>query len=792
MINNLFDISYLNNVNNSNKDEYNTPLDDKKSVNPSILQGYNFTQYQNKIKENFTTNEDIYNENEDIQHDYNVNSNKYNNTIKNYSNITRDFKHKSSDYSQRISNKNKYSNKIIRFSTGELYYVTNNGVAKLIPTPNILNSISEQNGCPKNISSNIININIPWKNNYRVVGTQIPIKPPLVIGTNMKRNESCGYEGSNVFVNSMLSSDPVPKYVGCYKDNKVIPTMKALNGNYNFEQCEDAAILGGYQYFSLNNVNKSSNTGTCLVSNNKNTITSNGISYDFVEVWSSNTKGKPATYAVLSNDGTLSVRDKDSKIYFSTLKDIDCATYTYNEIPNTTKIGNDISFEINTTLDTCKTICNKNSKCSGFAYNTNTKNMCWTKTGNLSDTKHNKDRALYKKTADTSKCIFFLSLQEDGNMCIYRGKPENTGNYLLWSTQTNGKQNQNNTNYVSTKGKYGLPLLKTDQVLNAGDWISSKSGNLVLKMENNGNLVLYTFKISCTNELDNKNYYGQNLANALYDIGSAGIQNNMGKLAYIDADSQLHNYPEKNIAYSNTYSTVFENSNISGNNIPNTVVSNVNDVEDCMDICNDTKDCNAFVYDTTGPIPICLPKKLTGKDIYSPNNYRPTPGKSTYLRDKEVKRPPIGIDNTVNNIDSVRYNNYGNQGGPFQQNYDLAKLIVDHNKKLTNVHNKLNFLSSDMSADVNNLDELNKNLIHYKREGFKGLAPEDIPKQFLQPSLEIKKNKKRIAKLSKHDKQIDTILKDSNIKTLQQNYSYMLWTILALGTLLITMKIKNS
>jgi hypothetical protein len=38
---------------------------------------------------------------------------------------------------------------------------------------------------------------------------------------------------------------------------------------------------------------------------------------------------------------------------------------------------------------------------------------------------------------------------------------------------------------------------------------------------------------------------------------------------------------------------------------------------------------------------------------------------------------------------------------------------------------------------------------------------------------------------------LDNILINSNIKTLQQNYSYMLWSILALGTLLIAIKIKN-
>ena len=47
---------------------------------------------------------------------------------------------------------------------------------------------------------------------------------------------------------------------------------------------------------------------------------------------------------------------------------------------------------------------------------------------------------------------------------------------------------------------------------------------------------------------------------------------------------------------------------------------------------------------------------LNGKDIYSPNNYTPDSGKISYIRDKKVLNPPIGINNIIHNIDSVKLN----------------------------------------------------------------------------------------------------------------------------------------
>jgi hypothetical protein len=811
IINNLFsfDTNIDNNIKiNSNKqvstDSSVTSIEDNKQ-NISLYQGSKFIKYQDKIKENvnnsnnnnnikesFTNKKNSKNDIAKLQETYDKTLIEYNDTLKKYNELAKQTQSSAKDYVSRVSSNNKYLNKIIRFNTGQLYYVTNQGVAKYIPDNNILKSISGKNGCP-NTSGNYIPIDIPWLNEYNIEGTQLPTNPPLIIGKNMKLNESCGHEGSNVFVNTMLPSKPNPNYVGCYQDNNITPTMSFIGGSpdsngktsgtFNIEKCEDAAILGGYQYFSLQNANVSTGMGYCAVGSDINNIKKYGPGYSFVPLWSSNTGGKPTTYAILTKNGTLNVCDSSGRAYFISPNGTNC-NQVYSTSWNVDAPGNDITYLSRVRRENCEQYCDNNPSCGGFAWNRSTDNSCWIKSGKLTNVSGNNRRILIRKTVDTSKCIYFLQIQTDGNMCIYRGTPYTTNITNVWCSNTSGRQQEANTNYSVSKSKYGVHFIKNDQVLNKGDWIVSSDGKLLLIMQNDGNLVLYTFKINCTKGSGNnsKNYYGGNLANAVYDIGSVGIKSNMGQLGYVDADSQLHAYPNSNITYSKTYSSVMQNTNIQGNDIPGAAINNISDVTKCMNVCNKYSNCNAFVYDTTGPYPVCFPKKVADSDIYSPNTFKPTVGMTTYIRDKKPFSSPLGTDNTVNNIDSITYKNFGNQGGVMQKKYGLANVISVHKQHLSQLQDKLNLLSSQLNKNVKNIDvNVLKNT-----EGFVGLKhPKDT---FLKSQL----INKKINKLNTNTSEIDNILRDSNIKILQQNYSYMLWSILALGVVIVSVKMRTT
>ena len=840
---NLFAFDNNNNLKDNANKNHNTPTNPETTEiqNPSLYQGRKFTKYQDKIKKNVessiktinlendsqnplskgkegfttsnsnssstTTNAII----ENLKKEYDKTLNEYNDTLKKYNNLAKKTQTSTTEYIERVNSNNKYLNKVIRFNTGHLYYVTNQGVAKYIQDPSILKSISGKNGCP-NTSGNYIDITVPWINDYSIEGTQIPTTPPLIVGKNMKANESCGYEGSNVFVTTMLSSKPTPAYVGCYQDNTTTPTMSFIggsplsNGNtsagtYNIDQCQDAAILGGYQYFALQNANLSTGLGYCTVGNDIKTVQKYGNGYALVPLWSSNTAGKPTTYAVLTKNGTLCVRDRNGNSYYTSPNGTNC-NQVYSTTWNQDAPGNDITYLSRVRRENCEQYCTNNPNCGGFAWNRSTDNSCWIKSGKLTNTRGHNQRILIRKTVDTSKCIYFLNLQNDGNMCIYRGTPNTTNITNVWCTYTNGKQQEANQNYSLAKSKYRMPFIKDGQILSIGDWIVSADGKLLLIMQNDGNLVLYTFKINCTKGTgsgNSKNYYGGNLANALYDIGKTGIKSNIGQVGYVDPDSQLHTYSSSNVTYSNTYSSVIQNTNIQGNDIPGAALNNMSDITKCMNACNKYSDCNAFVYDTTGPYPVCYPKKVSGNDLYSPNTFKPSVGKTTYIRDKKPTWSPIGTDNAVHTIDSITYQNYGRPGSSIQQKYGLANMIPVQKQQLSQLQDKLNLLLSQLNKNLDDLKKYNIDMTNTTKQnivqGFQGFQGFQCIEGFQDAKPTLFKSSQlnsKIHNLEKNKSNVDNILRDANIKTLQENYNYMLWSILALGTLIIAIKVKNT
>jgi hypothetical protein len=302
-------------------------------------------------------------------------------------------------------------------------------------------------------------------------------------------------------------------------------------------------------------------------------------------------------------------------------------------------------------------------------------------------------------------------------------------------------------------------------------------------------LVLYTFKINCTNSLTNstggsissKNYGGGVNANALYDIGRTGININMGQVAYVDADSQLYPYPNSNVTYDTTYSTVIQNSTIQGSDIPGTATSNnIKSANDCMNICNTNKDCNSFVLDTSTPSPVCFPKNVN--NLVSANIINPSNNKITYIRDKKPINTPIGVSNNTNKVNSIQYENYVKGQGKVQSSYGFSNVINSVQKQqLSQLQDKLKQLSSQIAATSTTLSNDNKNVNEQMKKDLTGFS--DYIKQTDITNAKIKS--------FNLDNNFDNILNETNIKILQQNYSYMAWSILAVVVVIVAINIKK-
>ena len=887
----------------------------------------------------------------------------YNNTLKDYEKLIAQINGSTTGYLDRINPNNPFLGKNIYFTTGETAYVTQQGVVKLYPKnefgiPDVLLGTVGKNGCPMGQNSPI---NLPWLPMYSDPGVTIPSKPPLVTGTPMVKGQSCGSEGKNIFVNTLIN-EPKPTYKGCYADNPTNHLMTFIggepplpsgnlqngdfsqpqiannsyqyissgstvpgwnfiavlinnssawgypmpypsgsqaaciqgkqtiaqfiqlssgsytvtfyvcgrpgykggnrinmfcfpggernqlfvvnpsliwqkytttfnlensttyifgfeglntdgdfstaiqnitltqtsqgsasgNGSYTYEQCQKAAINGGYRYFALQNVNTTTSKGYCAVSNDDPTITRLGQSITpsgQLALWSSNTTNQTGNTASLTNQGALSVLNSGGQSIFSTPNsEAQPSSYLgcYGDGPNRAlQIYNNGSQQYN--LQECKQLAKTNGAgYFGLQNSTTGKNAQCTFGNDFSQaTKYGKagnctrlsngiwsgggwSNAVYSTNNPSSN--YFLMLQDDGNMVVCRGTSPTDNQGVIWTTGTNGKQQQANPNYAAAKGKYGKNWITQGSTLAAGDFVGSTNGNLTLIMQSDGNLVLYTFTMSSNCQKMSDQHFGGGVnGNAVYDVGQVGFKSNMGKVAYVDENSKLYPYPSDNVQYNINY-TKISGANSSGYDIPGAAYGNAT-VEKCKTSCNNNSKCAGFSYDNTNNV--CNPKS---SGMYPNGDIQILNGSDIYLREKNPITPPIGVTNNINNIDSVIYQNYIN-GGEIKNSYGLANANTVQKQQLAQLQTKMNLITSQIS----NLTTV---------FGTGTTASENQTKknvQGLDNYLTTLNNTNK--KITSYTSNLDNILDDSDIVVLQKNYDYLFWTILATGTVLVSMNL---
>ena len=584
--------------------------------------------------------------------------------------------------------------------------------------------------------------------------------------------------------------------------NVVLTDGAPKSGSYTYDNCKAAAVDAGYQYFALQNVDSSSSKGFCAVSNNQPAATRLGKSLvpnKISALWSSNTQGQTGNSAILSMSGALSVINSSGASVFSTPGNnanpanfIGCYADGWRRaLPLLNANGTLSSIWGGTKFDNTVSSAAEYARANNYKYFSiqaaNTSNgqgqagfsndlaqatrygkasNCNKVTGSPIIVGSGWSNAIYSADGVTSN--YYLILQDDGNMCIYRGTGPNDNQGFIWASGTNGKQMSPNPQYAAAKGKYGKNWMASGSTLAAGDFLGSNNGNLALMMQSDGNLALYTFTMvdSCK-KMSDGNTGGSVSANALYNIGNTGVPSSMTQVAYIDQNSELHQYPSSNTQYSNTY-TKMPGTITSGGDIPGGYYRNTN-VNNCQAACNKNSECAGFLFSQNE----CA---LKNSKMY-PNSARAAaPGIDLYLRGKTPVNPPFGATNATNNIDSVRYNKYVD-GGAIGKNYGLANANSSQKEQLSQLQTKL--------------DQLTRKLTNLTGRLGNGS---------LQAEAQIKTNEQGVEEYlqdlgSNNDKidlfstSIENILSDSDIVVLQKNYDYLFWSILATGTVVVAMNI---
>jgi hypothetical protein len=407
-------------------------------------------------------------------------------------------------------------------------------------------------------------------------------------------------------------------------------------------------------------------------------------------------------------------------------------------------------------------------------------------------------------------CQFFLILQDDGNMCIYRGTGPNDNQGLIWQSGTNGKQfKRGNPKSIATLGKYGRNYMRVGEYLNATEWIGSTNGSMKLMMNADGSLVLYTIE-TYDSWITLKNGKIASISAdfaAVYEVSKVGIPGNLGKMGYIDDNGVLSEYPDKMIGAGDGY-TPFKNMNSPSGDLSGMPLMNKTP-ESCQTACDNNVKCFGYVYDKS--FGNCF---LKDKNVLQNNKYN-NPATDFYLRNTKVIGANSSCEIPVINADSTTWSQYQTSGKSMNSDSLCSKFA--HVGEMPVLAYKKDFedkkkISDDLAAKI---DDMNR--ILQARRGsqyaqttqntrsdatnnfvYNQTMDTKIPKA-IEVSINSTPTKEPFVNIndlnspsqrakSVQFKNIDAIVDDSNLVVIQENYNYILWCILAVMTSIVVVK----
>lgn len=385
----------------------------------------------------------------------------------------------------------------------------------------------------------------------------------------------------------------------------------------------------------------------------------------------------------------------------------------------------------------------------------------------------------------------FLTLYNSGQIVIYRGQRPDDNQGLIWDSRTAGRQSDANPNWVSSNGKYSSSSSPSDEynwvangfngvqgsdngmILYPGEFISSPSGSIMLVMQADGNLVLYTSSTDENSVLSKGNFLGGENANALYKFQDKPDATNVGTLAYINFNGQKHEYPIENRVFDNSKFTKYDDLQQTGyqHSIDGKQSESIT-LDKCEKKCKDDESCGGFTYN-----------KATGTCYYNNKDmslYATVPNAdfSTYIRNK-LPEQPIALD--TRNISGTQYakipvenskNNY----------YGLDNYTTVERQQLSQIEDKLNQLSAAIAKSNDKFVTDNNNMFEQSKKN--SIGTRDYINEYSETANKIKAEKMM-------DSNIDGILKDSKIVVLKENYNYAVWSILAIGLVILSMNMRT-
>jgi hypothetical protein len=595
--------------------------------------------------------------------------------------------------------------------------------------------------------------------------------------------------------------------------------MSLTNGGdyVNFDTCKQRAMDGGWKYFGIQD-GKDNGTAQCAISNDIYRSQIYGEAKDTVifPIWSSGTTGKAVAGVTLSMDGRLIITEVGTGAILWTSTNnpascwwgghvnpdsiqgsfggncvgrpvgIDCGRPGNTSYPADGLAGNmtgklkelalsEAGKKTNFSLPSqiiylltglpgdpaicCAKQVDYTYQCGGGPFKTQVTNFG----GPMN----------FDCSAEVAECAkFILQLQDDGNMTLYDGNSNG-----VWSTGTQGKPPENNPNWVASKGKYGTNQLTTGQVLGPDEWIGSNTGLTKLIMQSDGNLVLYASKTQNNWTVKNDKTYGGPFANAVYEMSETGVPGNMGKLGFVDSNDVLSEYPDNMIQKTDKY-TILQNTDSAGNDFGGMPLNNSN-LEQCKTACTTNDSCAGFVFDRSTNN--CW---LKNSNVYPKSARQINNNLDLYLRQPKTNNNSSCSKN-IAPIDSLTWERYNKSGRNMSMDTTcgLARVVQPSIETTDNLKEQIAQVSKEIVDKINDLGkstaQLNSDMEHSRSTLVGSIDKyEKINEEYSTGAIKYAVN-------------ISGILSDTDQLVLENNYSYMFWSILAIGAIIITMNLKK-
>jgi hypothetical protein len=692
---------------------------------------------------------------------------------------------------------NIYAGKNVLLKKNEaLGYVTPKGVFKWYPTWDIINSISGKNGCPVlrsgEASDYVLLEEMEGFNLWTAKeGSVIRRNPRIVLGKAMISGQSCGNENTNVYVSGTVP--PPVTYSGCYKDSGS-RTMTYQNEGYvfDYESCRQRAIDTGSQYFAMQDYQTSSKKAQCFVGNDYNKAISLGSadSYPNTSLWSSTT-GVANGYAMLKNDGNIYGYDpKGRQVYNTMTGTAECAPIVPTNI-SATWGGND---ERAVAGNATSAVQSFNNGTQSFSYKIGLSNMrdptsgrsntfdisyqCGDKIKSQHVRAESNNRTVVLDCTDSPlACSCYLMLKDDGEMVIYKGVSPGPNDPVIFAWPKYDVSNSvPHPSYPQNLSKTGANWISANIRLNkvtTHEYVVSDDGKLLLFVGDDGNMWLNTFtlKEGCPKRHDGK-AYGGGWANSLYSFDTAINSEYNGKIGYIDDAGELREYTGDTIGYKNTYKKYAKYDSGAGSYLSSLKNSTPSA---CKTACNNMDNCAGIVFDDKTKTCYTKDNKIFPKSARTPSaDY------DLYVRNLKVNNSNSCSKNIVD-IDSNMWKGY-TQGAPMDKDEvcGLGKVLEDPHDKMDEIQKQIDDVVEKMKDIFSQLQQDNVKLT-------KDML--DLQRRIDEDLNEYNNVNKSIEERQTAQTTINSMLSDSHLVVLKENYKYTFFSVVAIGALIIAMSV---